>query len=191
MTKTTNGDQIVQKKLDDLITTDSSQTGEAKSYDYKLRKFENFNKINIDFSSLNTSQSSKSESKPVSSKRGGVCIVKDILRLSNEKRSEVLLHPVIQIYIDENWKRIKPFIWGSFFIYALFLFFYCLFLRNIFYRPLHDEHLIRDLFSYNDSRTMNSNLMPKFGPGTTPSCKIIHEFCSKILCTEPESDMPR
>ena len=44
MKKTTNGDQIVQKKLDDLITTDSSQTGEAKSYDYKKRKFENFDR---------------------------------------------------------------------------------------------------------------------------------------------------
>ena len=191
MKKTTNGDQIVQKKLDDLITTDSSQTGEAKSYDYKKRKFENFDRINIDFSCLNTSLSSKSESKPYSSERGSVCVVNDILRLSNEKRSDVLLHPVIQIYIDENWKRIKPFIWGSFFIYALFLCSYCFFLRNIFYRPLHDEHLISDLFSYNDTPTMNSNLVPKFGPGTTPSCQIIHEFCSKILCTEPEGETPR
>ena len=46
VTKTTNGDQIVLKILDDYITTNSSD--KIKSYNYKLNKYEKFETLRID-----------------------------------------------------------------------------------------------------------------------------------------------
>ena len=65
-------------------------------------------------------------------------IVKDILRIKHTAANNILLHPVIEAYIDQKWIGVKKYVSAHFCIYLAFLLTYSWFLANIFYRPLHN-----------------------------------------------------
>ena len=64
-------------------------------------------------------------------------VVKDILRIKHTAANNILLHPVIEAYIDQKWIGVKRYVSAHFCIYLAFLLTYSWFLANIFYRPLH------------------------------------------------------
>ena len=112
MQNTVNGDEIVIKKLDEYIKTPVSQ-GMVDE-----------NTVEIELSSLEPDIKNCN-------------IVKDILRIKHDASNNVLLHPVIETYIDLKWRRAKKYVTVHFCIYLAFLLVYSWFLANIFYRPLH------------------------------------------------------
>ena len=65
-------------------------------------------------------------------------VVKDILRIKHTAANNILLHPVIEAYIDQKWIGVKKYVSAHFCIYLAFLLTYSWFLANIFYRPLHE-----------------------------------------------------
>ena len=117
--KTTNGDQIVQKILDDYVTTNSSTTKKIESYNYKLDKFEDFETILIDFSRLKSTPLLENDNESIKPSPKSCSIISDITLLSNEKKGEILFHPVIQSYIDFRWNKTRIWIWLSFSIYFI------------------------------------------------------------------------
>ena len=187
MKKTTNGDQIILKILDDYVTTDSSD--KIESYNYKLQTFENFETLKIDFSRLKSTPLKDINDEAIRPSPKSCSVINDITFLSNEKKAEILLHPVIQTYIDQSWNKMRKWIWFSFLIYFIYLVTFCFFLRNIFYRPLHEEAIFGDIFSQSQIPETTSNKMPdiqvRTGLAQSLRCQRIQEFCSQIACKKP------
>ena len=117
MTKTTNGDEIVLKKLDDYVATNKP---DKSASDYTLQ---------IDFPRLESNTSAEENT------IGNV--IKDIIEIKPNASKKVLLHPVIETYIDLRWKRVKKYACVNFIIYVVFLLNYSWLLGNMFYRELH------------------------------------------------------
>ena len=135
VTKTTNGDQIVLRILDDYVVPKSSY--KIESYNYKLDKYENFETLRIDFARLKSTLLQVNSNEVNKTLPRSCSVINDITLLSDEMQGEILLHPVIQSYIDLSWNKTRKWTWLSFSIYFIFVIAYCFFLRNIFYRPLH------------------------------------------------------
>ena len=182
--KAKNGDQIVQKILDDYVTTNSSMTEKIESYNYKLDKFEDFETIRVDFSRLKSTPLLGNDNESIKPSPKSCSIISDITLLSNEKKGEILLHPVIQSYIDFRWNKTRILIWLSFSIYFIFLLTYCFFLRNIFFRPLHEEAIFGDIFTQNIIDDGSSTKLPQVTSrfGEISTCQKIQEFCAQISC---------
>ena len=113
MQNTIDGDKIVLQQLDEYIQTTSS-------HDQKQERA-----MKIDFSRLESGNDKGCE------------LIKDILRIPQEASKDILLHPIIEAYLDIKWKKTRKYISAHFCIYLLFLLTYSWFLANIFYRPLH------------------------------------------------------
>ena len=113
MQNTIDGDKIVLQQLDEYIKTTSSQ-------DHKHERT-----MKIEFSRLESGDYKGCE------------LIKDILRIPQDASKDVLLHPVIEAYLDIKWKKTRKYISAHFCIYLAFLLTYSWFLANIFYRPLH------------------------------------------------------
>jgi len=120
MKNTVDGDKLILKTLDKYVKTETTQDSSTES------------KLKIELFRL------ESNSKPWG-------VIKDILRIRHEAYKTVLLHPVIEAYIDIKWKRVKKYIFAHFCIYLTFLLTYSWFLANIFYRPLHGHDRYTDL----------------------------------------------
>ena len=112
MKNTVDGDKIILNELDGYVKDDTSQNNSVES------------KLKIELFRLESG-----------SQTWGV--IKDILRVKHEAYKTVLLHPVIETYIDIKWKNVKKYILAHFCVYLTFLLTYSWFLANIFYRPLH------------------------------------------------------
>jgi len=63
-----------------------------------------------------------------------VDIIKDMLDFKETNAREILLHPVIQTFLDVKWKKIRVVFFLTFASYILFLMAYSSYLANIFYR---------------------------------------------------------
>ena len=120
MNNTVDGDKLILKTLDEYVKTETSQNRSTES------------KLKIELFRL------ESNSKPWG-------VIKDILRIRHEAYKTVLLHPVIEAYIDVKWKRVKKYIFAHFCVYLTFLLTYSWFLANIFYRPLHGHDRYTDV----------------------------------------------
>ena len=111
---TDDGDRVISKILDGYIKTNNDL----------INNHQGNSSLQIEFSRLE-SENSRCD------------IVKDILSVKNNAASNVLLHPVIEAYIDLKWIGVKKYVSAHFWIYVAFLLTYSWFLANIFYRPLH------------------------------------------------------
>ena len=120
MKNTVDGDKLILKTLDEYVKADTTQNNSEES------------KLEIELFRLESS-----------SKSWGV--IKDILRIRHEAYKTVLLHPVIEAYIDIKWKKVKKYIFAHFCVYLTFLLTYSWFLANIFYRPLHAHERYTDI----------------------------------------------
>ena len=98
VTKTTNGDQIVLRILDDYVVPKSSY--KIESYNYKLDKYENFETLRIDFARLKSTLLQVNSNEVNKTLPRSCSVINDITLLSDEMQGEILLHPVIQSYID-------------------------------------------------------------------------------------------
>lgn len=61
-------------------------------------------------------------------------IVKDMLDLQDTRAKKVLLHPVIETFLEIKWLRIQKIFFVTFLSYLFFLITYSAYLANIFYR---------------------------------------------------------
>ena len=111
---TEDGDKVISNILDSYIKTNNCP----------INNHQGNSSLQIEFCRLE-SDSSRCD------------IVKDILSVKNNAASNVLLHPVIEAYIDLKWIGVKKYVSAHFWIYVAFLLTYSWFLANIFYRPLH------------------------------------------------------
>ena len=61
-------------------------------------------------------------------------------------------HPVVEIFLDVKWKKVRKVFVSNFLVYCIFLLSYSLFLGNIFYRQDDSRRLgnvkISDLVRY-------------------------------------------
>ena len=117
-----NGDRIVLKKLDECVIANTHDTDDPEF------------KLQIDFSRLESSNSNCD-------------VIKDIISIRHIACTKVLLHPVIQSYIDIRWRKMKRFVYANFWLYVLFLCSYSWFLRNIFYRQLHETPALSPFYT--------------------------------------------
>ena len=113
---TEDGDKVISNILDSYIKTKNCP----------INNHQGNSSLQIEFCRLE-SDSSRCD------------IVKDILSVKNNAASNVLLHPVIEAYIDLKWIGVKKYVSAHFWIYLAFLLTYSWFLANIFYRPLHQH----------------------------------------------------
>ena len=111
---TDDGDKVISKILDSYIKTNNDP----------INNHQGNPSLQIEFSRLESGNSRCD-------------IVKDILSVKNNAASNVLLHPVIEAYIDLKWIGVKKYVSAHFWVYLAFLLTYSWFLANIFYRPLH------------------------------------------------------
>ena len=184
VTKTTNGDQIVLRILDDYVVPKS--TDKFESYNYKLDKYENFETLRIDFSRLKSTLLQLNGNEAHKTLPRSCSVINDITLLSDENQGEILLHPVIQSYIDLSWNKTRKWTWLSFSIYFIYVIAYCFFLRNIFYRPLHSEAIFGGIFSQTSIQEGISTTVPDIQQrfDTSGKCQKIQEFCDEIKCEE-------
>ena len=184
VTKATNGDQIVLRILDDYVVPKLSD--KIETYNYKLDKYENFETLRIDFSRLKSTPLQVSSNEAQKTLSRSCSVINDITLLTDEKQGEILLHPVIQSYIDLSWNKTRKWTWLSFSIYFIYVIAYCFFLRNIFYRPLHSEAIFGDIFSQTSIQEGLSTTVPDIQHrfDTSGKCQKIQEFCDEIKCEE-------
>lgn len=116
---TINGDNLVVKKLDECVTSNKQDNTDP---DYRLT---------IDFNRLTGQEGSINSD-----------ILKDILSLKHEAAERLLLHPVLETFIDLKWKSTKKYFFLNFLIYLVFLLCFSLFLSNIFWRPLQTHSIL-------------------------------------------------
>ena len=178
LNNTTNGDQIVLKELDRCVVTDAPDLQQTLSYNYNSNKIDRLDKLRIDFSRLKATPA-----KHVSSFGSGVgCLIKDVMRTAPDKRKELLLHPVFVTYVDECWKKITRYIWANFLIYMIFLFAFCRFLTNSFYRELHIENIFQAFPSKNNGEEIQG--VPQLpSADQSPTCEKMYHFCAQIAST--------
>ena len=112
---TEDGDKVISNILDGYIKTNNCP----------INNHQGNSSLQIEFCRLE-SESSRCD------------IIKDILSVKNNAASNILLHPVIEAYIDLKWIGVKKYVSVHFCIYLAFLLTYSWFLANIFYRPLHE-----------------------------------------------------
>ena len=158
-----DGDNVVLHQLDEYIKTTSSQ-------DSNLER-----KMTIDFSRLESEGQNNCE------------LVKDILRVPSEASKDVLLHPVIDAYIDVKWKATRKYISAHFCIYLAFLLTYSWFLANIFYRDLRSNEYTTLVLSSSDFIQY-----PPSTPTPTPSSNVTNAsvIFSRNVET-PSNDYPQ
>ena len=88
-------------------------------------------KLNIDFSRLTGQEGSVNSD-----------ILKDLLSLKHEAAEKLLLHPVLETFVDLKWRSTKKYFFLNFLIYLVFLLCFSLFLSNIFWRPLQTHSIL-------------------------------------------------
>ena len=109
--------------------------------------------LQIDFSRLSTQEGNTDSA-----------VIKDILSIKHKAAEKLLLHPVIETYIDLKWKRAKKYFFANFITYLVFLLAFSFFLANIFYRPVHEQTtLVIDnvVFPTSDDEVITFSLIPK------------------------------
>ena len=116
---TINGDRLVLKMLDECVSSNKQDNTDP---DYRL---------DIDFSRLTGQEGSINSD-----------ILRDILSLKHEAAEKLLLHPVLETFIDLKWKSTKKYFFLNFLIYLVFLLCFSLFLSNIFWRPLQTHSIL-------------------------------------------------
>ena len=107
------------KKLDDCVSANKFDNTDP---DYRLQ---------IDFSRLTGQEGSINSD-----------VIRDILSIKHDAAEKLLLHPVMETFIDLKWKSTKKYFFLNFIIYLVFLLSFSLFLANIFYRPLHKHSIL-------------------------------------------------
>ena len=143
MKNTINGDKIVSQKLDECVTTNNLDSSDP---DYKLQ---------IDFSRLVGQEGSMNSD-----------ILRDILCIKHDAAEKLLLHPVLETFVNLKWKKTKKFFFLNFLIYFMFLLSFSLFLGNIFYRPMHRRTVlvIDDIRFPKDNGNQNNGIWFNFKP---------------------------
>ena len=120
LSNVTNGNKILEKKLDSCVST--AHNNEDAS-DYALK---------VDLEPLLGGKKHES-----TRSMRQVHMIKDMLDFKNNSAAKyLLLHPVIQTFLELKWRRIKFIFIINFIIYLLFLMTYSLYLSNYYYRPL-------------------------------------------------------
>ena len=81
-----------------------------------------------------------------------VDIIKDLLDFKNSPAKEVLMHPVIETFLEIKWRRISKIFLINFCLYLFFLVSYSMYLANIFYRKNKRKIKITELVVNNNNR---------------------------------------
>ncbi len=111
MENATNGDQVLLRRLDECIgATKDDENDPTCAIEVTLTPLlEGSNGYQVD-------------------------IIKDLLDFKDSAAKELLLHPVIQTFLEIKWRKIKKVFFVHFLFYVFFLASYSMYLANIFYR---------------------------------------------------------
>ena len=118
LSNATNGHKILAHKLDECVTL----VGGRDENDPESA-------LQLDLTPLLEGKSSNQ-----------VNIIKDMLDFKNTPARELLLHPVIQTFLEIKWRRIRKVFMVTFLVYVMFLLTYSMYLGNTFYRKLHRRY---------------------------------------------------
>ena len=114
LSNATNGDKILAHKLDECVTLKGKDENDPDAA------------LQVDLTPLLEGKSANQ-----------INIIKDMLDFKNTPARELLLHPVVQTFLEVKWRKIRKVFMVNFLVYALFLLSYSIYLANIFYRELH------------------------------------------------------